>query len=125
MSEKAIRLNIARVCNRISRATYHTQMEFAAHTLDILQAMKYELSNIGKYLSCRSMGNVMGKYTRYIGIYPELVLCLDHLTHAHVTKGSGVSSDLSHGTGSLLSLKGLKSECRMYTCMCIIKLDTF
>ena len=28
--------------------------------------MKYGLSNMGKYLSCRSMGNTMGAYTKYI-----------------------------------------------------------
>ena len=47
MSEKAIRLDIARVCDHISRATYHTQREFTARTLHILQAMKYEVSNMG------------------------------------------------------------------------------
>ena len=29
-------------------------------------AVKYRLSNMGKYLSCWSMGNTMGKYMRYI-----------------------------------------------------------
>ena len=34
--------------------------------LILTQAMKYGLSNMGKYLPCRSMGNTMGVYTRYI-----------------------------------------------------------
>ena len=61
MSEKAIRLDIARVCDRISRATYHTQREFTARTLHILQAMKYELSNMGKYFVVQVYGECYGQ----------------------------------------------------------------
>ena len=41
------------------------------HTLRLLRSTypagyEYELSNLRKYLSCRSMGNTMGEYARYI-----------------------------------------------------------
>jgi len=38
----------------------------ATYTAYALQVMKYGLSNIGKHLSCRSVGNTMGEYMQYI-----------------------------------------------------------
>ena len=53
----------------------HMPRCYAAYALG---AMKYGLWNMGKYLSCCSMGNTIGAYTRYIinnYIYSPLYPC--------------------------------------------------
>ena len=61
-NEKCFSSGYIHTCNRIRAHSTVATQHYA------LQTMKYGLSNMGKYLSCRSMGNTMGEYTRYIDI---------------------------------------------------------
>ena len=54
---------------------------YAAYALG---AIKYGLSNMGKYQSCRSMRNTMGEYTKYI--IKSCTACVVHvLTNTYVS----------------------------------------
>ena len=88
---------------------------------------EYELSNLGKYLSCRSMGNTMGEYARYIikSRYLHTYKCCHSpplLTDIITTAGSHFKSGLSQWCEPWLSCDDGCSSRSIYNLLTVVTL---